>query len=419
MSDQPNVILVVLDTVRTDRVSAYGYDRKTTPNFDAFAERATLFTEPIAQAPWSVPAHASLFTGAYPSEHGATTVTPIFREQPSLPVLLSAAGYETYGVTQNWYIRPATGFAQGFDEFETLSPVPEPAWLADVLAPPLNWIARTPRARRPAEWAFNAIQSGASPTTGMEPRDEQSLVSRVDDFLTRASEPFFLFVNLMDAHLPYIPRREHFEEFVDDDLWDIPVVENERAHTFGEGLSDRQFRKLRQLYDASLRTADDRFGELLECFSRAGLLEDSLVVVVSDHGEHLGEFGLVGHQHSVFDSTVCAPLAIQFPDGGPDVVSQQVEHRRVFHTILDETGIESAPERSLSSGLGDAIAYGEYYTPMLDWPALVWDDQVRYDSALLGERLRFTRTGDSKRIEFADDAWCFELPEATSGPSYH
>ncbi|MFT4946279.1 MAG: arylsulfatase A-like enzyme, partial [Natronomonas sp.] len=140
--DRPNVIFVLLDTLRADRVSALGYDRETTPNFDAFADDATLFTDAVAQAPWSIPSHASLFTGKYPEEHGATITSPILSGERTLAERLSENGYETYAVSPNDYVRPATGFARGFDSYETGS-LTEPAVTADLLARPVNWFTST------------------------------------------------------------------------------------------------------------------------------------------------------------------------------------------------------------------------------------------------------------------------------------
>ena len=416
MTGRPNVILVVLDTVRADRVSGLGYERETTPNLDAFLADATTFTDAVAHAPWSVPSHASLLTGEYPSEHGATITEPILTHGPTLPELLSAAGYGTYGFSANEYVRPATGFARGFDEFHTPGPT-EPAALADLLAPVVHRITGTATVRRPVDRAFDLLRGrGALSTDPASPTDD-GLLGTVTDVTDSADDPFFLFANLIDPHLPRSPAPEHVDRFVDADLADTPVVTNERAKTLGGAeLSERGFRKLSQLYDADLRTMDERFGAFLDRLRSAGVLSDSLVVVVSDHGEHLGEFDLVGHQFSVFDSVVSVPLAVRFPGGGPDTVDEQVETRRVFHTVLDETGVRSCGDRSLASGVGDAVARGSYQSPMVDIPALVGDAAVRYDRDLLGEPLAFARTSDSKLIEFDGDAWLFDVPESGRPP---
>jgi arylsulfatase A-like enzyme len=229
--------------------------------------------------------------------------------------------------------------------------------------------------------------------------------------LDAASAPFFLFVNLFGAHLPRSPAPEHADRFVDDSLADAPVVTNERAHRVGTGMDERGFERMSQLYDADLRTVDDRLAALLDRLSAAGVLEESLVVVVSDHGEHLGEFGLVGHQHSVFEPVVSVPLAVRFPGGGPGRVTDPVETRRVFHTVLDETGVESYPEQSLSSGRGQAVTRGAFYTPMVDVTALTWGGRLRHDRRLLGETLSFARTGEHKLVRFDGAEWLFPLPE--------
>jgi len=412
METPPNVVCLVLDTVRADRVSAYGYDRETTPAFDAFAERATTFTDAVAQGSWSIPSHASIFTGRYPADHGATMVAPILQDGPTFPELLSAAGYETYAVSPNEYVRPATGFARGFDAFETLGPVTEPAATADAVAPLANWVASTAPVRQPLERLFTAARERGGTATEAAPPPADGLVDQVETYLDRADPPFFLFANLIDPHLPRSPAPEHEAAFVDDDLADAPLVTNERAHTVGDReLGPRAMRRLSQLYDADVRTLDDRLAAVLDALSAAGVRDDALVIAFADHGEHLGEFGLVGHQHSVFDSVVSVPLAIDFPEGGPDRVDEQVELRRLYHTILDETGLDSFPERSLASGTGDETARGAFYTPMLDLEALIWDGRVRYDPDLLGKPLSFVRDCETKLVRFDGAEWLFDLPE--------
>ena len=411
---RPNVVFVVLDTVRADRVSTLGYDRETTPNFDAFAEDATLYTDAVAQAPWSVPSHASLFTGTYPWEHGTTTVRPVFDAADPLPVRLARAGYETYAVSANEYVRPVTGFGRGFDEFVTPSRFTLPGTVATLARPVVHRVTNS-RIRRPVEWLFNRgrRQAGKAVPDSGPVWEEQ--IDVVEDVLSRAELPYFLFVSLLDCHLPRSPAPTHWRTFVDRDLRDVPVVSNERAHLVSDRtLSDREWRAMDQLYDADLRTMDDRLGELL------ARLEDhddgeTLVVLVSDHGEHLGEFDLLGHQYSVFDPVVSVPMAIRYPDGGPDRVDHQVETRRVYHTILDETGLERFPEQSLASGAGDPVARGAFVSPMVDIEELLWEREFTYETDLLGEPLSFRRRDGQKLVRFDEREWLFDLPEREDG----
>ncbi len=416
--DRPNVVVIVLDTARRDRVSAYGYDRETTPNFDRFAADATLYADPVAQAPWSVPSHATLFTGRYPEDHGASTIRPIFDAPAPLPERLRQVGYETYAVSANEYVRPATGFARGFDEFYGPTASSRGASVAagvSRLAARLGPLAESVTAselRRPLEAAFNATNSRKRPTPAESPEGDW-LPARAGSVLARATGPYFLFVNLTDAHLPRSPAPAARDRLVEAELRETPVIPTERAHALRDGLPARERRAMGQLYDADLRTADARLGELL------GMIEDALVVVVSDHGEHLGEFGLLGHQYSVFEPVVSVPLAISFPETGPDRgrVDEQVEIRRLYHTVLDAAGVASFPELSLASGAGDAHARGSFTSPMIDVERLLQEGTFAYDRAHLGRRLSFVRNGreESKRVRYGDRAWLLDLPEDSGG----
>ncbi|MEF8814761.1 MAG: sulfatase [Halovenus sp.] len=415
MGRPPNVVVVVLDTVRADRVSALGHDRETTPNFDAFAEEATLFTDAVAQAPWSIPSQATLFTGQYPREHGATIVRPVFDVPDPLPARLSAAGYATHAVSPNGYVRPATGFGRGFDTFERLSGVTAPDWLATVVGPLVHGITDSPF-RRPVEGLFNAFRRRDALTTDHTARPDDALVDTVKAKLASVRSPYFLFVNLLDCHLPRSPLPEYATRFLDDKLRDIQLPSTERAHALSDGpLGPRQRRALCQLYDADLRTMDDRLGRLLDVVERTD--GETLTVLAADHGEHLGEFGMIGHQYSVFEPAVSVPLAVQFPDGGPDRVDRQVELRRVFHTVLDETGVEAFPEQSLASGTGDDVAHGAFVSPMVDIERYLRDGEFTYETDLLGEPLSFVRDGDHKLVRFADTEWFFTLPETDGKPA--
>jgi len=415
MGRPPNVVIVILDTVRADRVSALGYGRETTPNFDAFAAEATLFTDAVAQAPWSVPSHATLFTGQYPGEHRTTTVRPVFSAPDPLPARLSAAGYGTHAVSPNGYVGPATGFGRGFDTFETFSGVAVPEWLATAGAPLVHGLTDSPL-RRPLEGLFNAVRRRDTMTTDHTAPPDDGLVGAVETRLASARPPYFLFVNLLDCHLPRSPAPEHAARFLDDDLRDVPLPTTERGHVLSDGgLDSRQRRALSQLYDADLRTMDDRLGRLLDAVGRAA--GETLVVLAADHGEHLGEFGIVGHQYSVFEPAVSVPLAVQFPDGGPDRVDEQVELRRVFHTVLDAAGVESFPRQSLSSGTGDDLARGSFVSPMVDVERYLREGRFTYRTDLLGEPLSFVRDGDRKLVRFADTEWLLSVAESANEPA--
>ncbi len=409
MANRPNVVLLVLDTVRRDRLSTYGYSRETMPVVDEFAAEATVFEDAISQASWSIPAHASLFTGLYPSAHGAVTTTPVLRARRPLAEQLQRAGYETYAVSPNEYVRPSTGFGRGFDEFDTCSRLSVPESLVSAYAPIVNRATASSRVRRPLELGFNRVrQCGGE--TGTVPPQKYGTADRVETALKNASEPFFLFINLPHAHLPRSPEPDYREQFVDGSLPVESVVRNERTHSLGEQPMDEETTTaMSQLYDADLRTLDDRVQDVFSVLSTTDCLEDALVILTADHGEHLGEWGLVGHQHSVFSPVTDVPLVIDFPENSTARVESQVETRRIYHTVLDVTGVRPYPELSLASGTGDAVARGSFHSPMLDLAALLEGGRVEYDPQFLGEPLSFRRESGHRVVTFADMRW--ELPE--------
>lgn len=409
----PNVVLLVLDTVRKDRVSAYGYERLTTPRFDRFAEENTRYTDAVTQSSWSIPAHASLLTGLYPEAHGAVTTSPVLRARRPLPTLLSGAGYETYAVSPNEFVRPATGFGTGFDHFYTDAAVtvPEPIVRAtDFL---LNRITAS-RYRRPLEWAFNRLKQ-RGPLCGTVEPPSYGVTDRVESIIERASEPFFLFVNLPHAHLPRSPDPAYRQQFVDSDAPTGDVVRTGRTHTFGRRRMDEEaMAAMSDLYDADLRTVDDTLSAVLDAVETTTADAETLVILVADHGEHLGEHGLVGHHHSLFDPVVSVPLAIDFPGGGPDVVDSQVETRRVYHTVAQAAKIASFPDASLRQGRPDTVTRGSFHSPMLDLVSFFQDGAISYDERYLGEPLTFARTQTETQVEFDGESWTVPRKEHNS-----
>lgn len=408
MSDYPNVVFIVGDTLRRDRVSCYGYDRDVTPHIDRFAKRATVYTDAVAQAPWSIPSHASMFTGQYPHRHGATTISPVLRGEETLAGILSRSRYRTCAVSKNEYIRPMSGFARGFEEFHPTR-VDVPDWVVNVIGAGVNTICASPRLRRPIEAAFNVTRRlGDDNATAA-----QTPLKPAEQFIRDGPEPFFLFVNLIDIHLPRSPDERFRRRFVDDSLTDVTVPSDERVHNFqAREMTPEQREKIGQLYDADVATMDARFGQLLTILREEDCLEDTLVVFVSDHGEHLGEFGRIGHQHSVYDGVVAVPLLIKYP-GQTTIrtIEKQVETRRLFHTILDSTGVQNHPERSLATVEASTPSYGEFFTPMLDLPTLERESRVVYDGELLGQTLSFVRNHEYKLIQNLTEEILYNIPE--------
>jgi arylsulfatase A-like enzyme len=411
-----NVLLVVTDTVRKDRLGPYGHDRGTTPRLSAFAEGAMVFDEAVAPAPWTLPVHASLFTGTYPSEHGATQESPHLDGGRTLAETLSEAGYDTACYTSNAWITPYTGMTRGFDEQDNFFEVMPGDLLSGPLARAWRALNERPALRQLADRLVelgNAIHERTAGGSGADSKTPR-VIDRTLDFVDRSDGPFFAFLNLMDAHLPYYPPDEYRERFapgVDPDA----VCQNSKEYNCGaRDVDEAEWEAIRRLYDAEIAHADAEIGRLLDGLGERGLREDTLVVVCADHGELHGEHGLYGHEFCIYDPLVNVPLLIDGPGFGTGRRDDQVELLDLYHTILDCTGDATDdgrsfdPARSLvrddyRSFDGAEYAFVEYARPVVELNQLEskaaaagieLDPESRFYS-----RMRAVRTPERKYIE--------------------
>ncbi len=372
--DRPNVLFVVLDTVRKDRLSVYGHDRPTSPTLEAFAEEARVYEQAVAPAPWTLPVHASMFTGVYPSEHGATQETPYLEDAQTLAGSLSASGYGTCCYSSNAWITPYTHLTDGFDDYDTFFK----AMPGDLFSGPLArfWklLNDHERLRGVADSIVavgNAIHERLA-AGGGEDSKTPAVIDQAIEF-TADQEDFFAFINLMDAHLPYHPPQAYVDEFAPGVDSETDVCQNSKAYNIGaDAIDDEEWTDIRGLYDAEIRHMDAELDRLFSALKEAGRWEDTMVVVCADHGEMLGEHELFGHEFNIYDPLVNVPLLIKHPELEPGRDDEtQVELLDLYHTILDATGTESAAggesldeRRSLLSP--DYRDVGEDATPGVD-----------------------------------------------------
>lgn len=332
----PNIVMVVFDTTRADRFSAYGYADAKTPHFDALAEQGILFENAFATSSWTVPSHASLFTGLYPMAHGANQVTQYLAdEHVTLAELLNEAGYQTVAFSNNAWVGDRANLTQGFEHVAEAWRAPGPGQAA--------------RTNKGIELWLDARQ------------DER---------------PFFLFVNYIEPHWPYEAPPANQERLIGPD-----VSEAERkAANFGvirwyldRGSVDDALLPLRnRLYDAEVTTVDQALGNLLRMLRDEGLESESLIIAAADHGENLGDNGHQGHSFVLYDSTLRVPLVIRPPQaaGSPDAGgvrrSEPVQLTDVFATVATAAGTAvPGVGRDLLAGPlpADRPVLGEYYYP--------------------------------------------------------
>lgn len=384
-SPQPDVVLIVLDTLRADRMSCYGYQRETTPRIDAYAEGGTLFERAIVPGQWTIPSHASIFTGEYPTTHTTTQIYDRLGDgMVTLADLLNRSGYKTVGFCNNPLLGVVdNGLDRGFEEFYNYGgAVPNypvvtsrrgdrpdkwsrPRLLARLLgvytramrrvtAPVQNQLAHNSLLLRIAMHPL--IVPLWQESVNFKGNTKRSLRDVVGYLRAhRRAEPrrpLFTFVNLMETHLPYRPPGRFIHKFAPyyaDDAeardfmrrynlehyrWMIPLT---------EPLSDLADRTLNDLYDAEVAYEDRLLRHLLKDLTKPPVRDNTLVIITSDHGEGLNNHDFVGHSLVAYDDLVRVPLIVRYPKQYPGGrrVSSPVSTRRIFHSVLDATGISS------------------------------------------------------------------------------
>jgi len=325
-ADAPNVLLVVLDTVRADALTPYGSARDTTPNLNRLAASGVRFVEARSTAPWTLPSHASLFTGRWPHEHSAHVGRPLDGTHPTLAEALASRGYAAAGFVANthncnaWY-----GLDRGFARYEDL--------YENTTVTPVEILRSSELGRRMlfSKWGNRLVKAVCTPPRYIY-RKDAAMINR--DALAwldvRGKRPFFLFLNYYDAHDPYELPPGAPREFA-------------RAGAIAKPLRS-PVEVARDAYDDCLAHLDDQIGRLLAELRRRGELDRTLVVITSDHGEAFGEHRLAGHGTSLYRMELRVPLLFAHPGRIPAgrTVDAPVSLRDIPTTVLDLIGQSSA-----------------------------------------------------------------------------
>jgi arylsulfatase A-like enzyme len=354
VTEAPNILLVVMDSVRAANCSAYGYERPTTPALESLAAQGTLYEQAISVGSWTLPVHATMFTGLYQSSHGLRISGHALPEDyPTLARRLGELGYATACFSNNPYISLSTGLAQGFAKTEDLwretrprgTAKPKGARIEERLAAggAVAHALRTPtraafrarrRVKRWREWTGTS-DSGAARANGL-----------IRDWIAaerRAGAPFFCFVNYMETHERYTPPYPYNRRFLE------PGVSRWRAASLGtktDILSSPPSQRatdlgvVRSLYDGALAYLDLRVGELVESLDTLGVADETVVVVTSDHGDSLGEHDHLGHRVSLYEPLVRVPLVVRHPRlvAAGHRATDPVQLGDLFPTLLELAG---------------------------------------------------------------------------------
>jgi choline-sulfatase len=378
-----NVVFVVLDTLRKDRVSVYNDDIDFTGSLEEFAEDSIVFSDAVSQAPWTLPSHASMFTGMYPWEHEATQKNLYLdKEKEMLAEKFKDNSYSTGCFTSNTWISPYTGMTEGFDEEKNFFGVLPDRIGSDKIK--TLWSKLSDSRFQPIIDKLMAV--GEYFHRGETESSTPEVIEDSREFVeSHGDEDFFLFVNFMDAHIPHHPPENYLERHsVEKDPDDIC----QKVYLHNSGQKEVDFEAASSIYDADVDYLDDQLDNFFEIFREKSLEEDTIFVVVSDHGENLGENNMYGHQFSVSEKLVSVPLMIKSPVHESREVNDQFELKELYNLIP-----EMAFNQEFSPTTSN-FSKGGYEYPELDLRKI---PEKKYDE--LGKKLRFVRNGDeSKKI---------------------
>ncbi len=348
-NDRPNVLWVVWDTTRADQMSLYGFDKPTTPFLEEWAKKALVFDDCTSTGSSTVPSHGAMFTGLLPSEHGAnnrhhnldgrlTTLAELFRR----------SGYSTFLWAANPHISSEEGFAQGFD-------VEHHPW-DELNKPKALEILRSKVSRKDqSSEIVGKIIAGHFREWDIKAAGELGVVNLLN-FLEKkdSGKPFYAFLNYMEAHRPFVPPEKFRQVFMTPEQVDrsykvdrswIPMW----SYTFGlKEYTPEELQIMALTYDACIAELDSLFKDLIQTLDSKGYLDNTIVVLTGDHGEHLGEHHMLDHQFSLYQGLVHVPLVLYFPHRiKPGRVEDPVQNYDIFPTLLELADLQ--PPKGLDS----------------------------------------------------------------------
>ncbi|HEX6307152.1 MAG TPA: sulfatase [Longimicrobiales bacterium] len=391
-SARPNILLLILDTVRASSLSLYGHSLATTPSLDAIAGRSVVFEQAIAPAPWTLPSHASMFTGLPPDHLSTDWRTPLDDAAPTLAEYLAESGYDTAGFVANLgYCGWESGLDRGFGHYEDdpisarqvlvssalVRAVVSKTWFRDLVGSDENFVRKT------------ADDINGDLLDWLSERDE--------------ARPFFAFLNYYDAHAPYMPPEPFRSRFAGDAArGGISPLHRWNSDPFGDPPPDSIIAQEKIAYESAIAYLDDRIGALLSDLDRRGILSGTIVIVTSDHGEEFGEHGILDHGNSLYMPGLRVPLLVYQPSSPrPGVrIAAPASLTGLARMIVRLAGLEDGapfPDRRLADLLDGlpadatpALSEVTYATGLPDWFPVSRGNML----SLVTERWHYILNGD-------------------------
>lgn len=402
MEKTDNLIIFLMDTQRADNLSCYGYPVKTTPHIDAIADEGVIFTNNIIPGVWTLPSHASLFTGRYVSGHGADAHHEFLpAEFPTMAEILGKMGYKTVGFSNNGWVSRSTGIARGFEEY---------------------YLVSREKAGR-VEWFYVEEE-----TFREEERDRGSLktvnaaISWIENKYDGKS-PFFMFINVIEPHGPYRPPEPFKSRFLppgvsEEEIRSLPPlrsVEECIDIRMGELVPPPRYWEIQKaLYNGCTATVDDRVGRLYKYLEEKGILDETILIVTSDHGDVQGEhMPHVEHHLCAYDELIRVPLIIRYPKALPQgkEVRWITQTLDILPTVLDLLDMKDESVWKTIQGLSvlpavddeplREFAFTEYMRP-LQQLFLFWRRLPKFDVRRYNYWLKALRTLRYKYVWYSD-----------------
>ncbi len=365
-ANRPNVILITLDALRPDHLSAYGYARETSPELDAIAKDGVLFTHAYANSSWTRASVATMFTSLYPSTHGVNGLgTGIASSLTILPEAMKAAGYTTGIFSANAFISPVFGYDQGVDRFHHKPPSMFNELIFGHIA---RKLVKHARVFLPV---FRVLQNleMPGPTGRRVATRAEGLIGAFFDWAQGVhGQPFFAYIHFMESHTPYDSPEQFRKKFVVGDHGplptDLPPFDGFEPFTRAEPLpADRRDLLITQ-YDGGIAAVDHAIGELVQWLKARGIYDNTVIMVTADHGEEFYEHGGWGHGKSLYNVLLHVPLIVHDPvhPAHGRRIELPVRHIDLMPTILELAGAPRATDiegRSWVPLVADASATEE------------------------------------------------------------
>ena len=354
-AERPNILFVVWDTVRADHLSLYGHQRRTTPFLDEWAKGARVYDDCLTVGSTTVPSHASMFTGLLPAEHGTSNERYVLSDKfETLAEKLQGAGYTTYMFSANPFVsrwRQYASLTQGFDTVEyPWSDQYYPRAVRITLGK-VKWYDRSnPLADR--------IRAGKQLIHWNVKASGELAQHGVKNWLPQQdpNRPVFIFINYMEAHAPLLPADEHRRQMMSPEQIRASYNVDRKfmavwSYVFGlEHYTPEEIALTAATYDAAILELDGLFQKLIDSLEAGGYLENTIVVLLGDHGDHLGEHHMLDHQFSVYEPLMRIPLVVQYPKRfAPGRDPRPVTNLDLFPTLLELAGLQpTVPTKGVS-----------------------------------------------------------------------